>query len=236
MQALSSDSDVRILQQPRIVTSDNKEAKFFAGRDVSLLNGTTDGQVGTTSSFTQTAVGIGVNVRPRITQDNNVNMEIEILLSNLSATVINSNPVIDRRQTNTEVTLKNGQTIIISGIRREQETKKNRRVPFLGDIPVLGLAFQLNEIQNEVVELVIFLTPVVIENPDANDTNFNKNEIMRLRELSEPLEKSSDAIIRGSKFFEDLRNGEDLVKPVPDLGEVPGAAPLNDAKSPTPNP
>ncbi len=236
MQALSSDSDVRILQQPRIVTSDNKEAKFFAGRDVSLLNGETSGTVGTTSSFTQTAVGIGVNVRPRITQDNNVNMEIEILLSNLSATVINSNPVIDRRQTNTEVTLKNGQTIIISGIRREQETKKNRRVPFLGDIPLIGLAFQLNEIQNEVVELVVFLTPVVIDNPDANDSNYNVNERMRLQELSEPLDKSSDAIIRGSKFFEDLRSGENLVKPVPDLGEVPGAAPLNDAKSPTTNP
>ncbi|MSR40314.1 MAG: hypothetical protein EXS10_00200 [Phycisphaerales bacterium] len=238
MQALASDSDVRILQQPRIVTSDNKEAKFFAGRDVSLLTGETSGfgTTGTTASYNQTAVGIGLNVRPRITQDNNVNMEIEILLSNLSAAIVNSNPIIERRQTNTEVTLKNGQTIIISGIRREQETKKNRRIPFLGDIPIIGAAFALNEIQNEVVELVVFLTPVVIENPDANDHNYNVNELLRLRELSEPLDKSAESLIKGSKFFDDLRNGKDLVTPVPDLGEVPGAAPLGDATAPNKNP
>ncbi len=238
MQALATDSDVRILQQPRIVTSDNKEAKFFAGRDVSLLSGETSGfgTTGTTASYDQTPVGIGLNVRPRITQDNNVNMEIEILLSNLSAAVVNSNPIIDRRQTNTEITLKNGQTIIISGIRREQETKKNRRIPFLGDIPIIGAAFALNELQNEVVELVVFLTPVVIENPDANDSNYNVNERLRLRELSEPLEKSSESLIKGSKFFEDLKNGADLTAPIPDLGEVSGAAPLDDAKSTTKNP
>ena len=100
-------------------------------------------------------------MRPRITQDNNVAMEVEILLSNLSSTTINSNPVVDRRQTNTSVTVKNGQTIVISGIRREQETQINRRVPFLGDVPVLDWVFSSTERATEVVELVLFLVPLV---------------------------------------------------------------------------
>ncbi|MFM7260238.1 MAG: hypothetical protein ACKO3W_06500, partial [bacterium] len=115
------------------------------------------------------------------------------------------NPVIDRRQTNTNVTVKNGQTIVISGIRREQETQVDNRIPFLGDIPVLGAAFTSTQRQKEVVELVVFLVPVVVENPDANDANFNADERARLRILSEPLEKSSGKLLKESKFFEDLK-------------------------------
>ncbi len=212
LQALSTDNSVRILQQPRVFTRDNKEAKFVAGQDVSLITGNTSGfgTTGTTQSFEQQFVGVGINVRPRITQDNNVAMEVEILLSNLSASTasFNQNPVIDRRQTNTNVTVKNGQTIVISGIRREQETQIDRRLPFLGDIPILGAAFSSTERQKEVVELVVFLVPVVVENPDANDSNFNATELERLEQLQAPLEKSSEELLKESKFFEDIKSRE----------------------------
>ncbi|MEY3142279.1 MAG: hypothetical protein RLY21_772 [Planctomycetota bacterium] len=213
LQALSTDNSVRILQQPRVFTSDNKEAKFVAGSDVSFLTGETSGfQTGGTSqtSYQQQFVGVGVNVRPRITQDNNVAMEVEILLSNLSSTTINSNPVVDRRQTNTTVTVKNGQTIVISGIRREQETQIDRRIPFLGDIPLLGAAFSSTERSKEVVELVVFLVPIVVENPDANDANFNADERERLKQLQEPLEKGSKQLLQESKFFQDIKKGQSV--------------------------
>jgi type II secretion system protein D len=228
LQALSQDNNVRILQQPRVFTSDNKEAKFVAGSDVSFLQGETAGfgTAGTTTSFQQQFVGVGINVRPRITQDNNVAMEVEILLSNLSSTTINSNPVVDRRQTNTSVTVKNGQTIVISGIRREQETQINRRVPFLGDVPVLGALFSSTERATEVVELVVFLVPLVVENPDANDDNFNEAERERLRMLQEPLEQSIDKLTKEGKFFQDIKDG----------GKSPtapeGAAPAEDLPEP----
>jgi len=230
LQALSTDNSVRILQQPRVFTRDNKEAKFVAGQDVSIITGNTSGfgTTGTTQSFEQQFVGVGINVRPRITQDNNVAMEVEILLSNLSASTasFNQNPVIDRRQTNTNVTVKNGQTIVISGIRREQETTIDRRLPFLGDIPVLGAAFSSTERQKEVVELVVFLVPVVVENPDANDTNYNAAELKRLQQLQEPLEKSSETLLKESKFFEDIKS-EDRVHP-DNVGKSDPAAPAEE--------
>jgi len=232
LQALSTDNSVRILQQPRVFTRDNKEAKFVAGQDVSLITGNTSGfgTTGTTQSFEQQFVGVGINVRPRITQDNNVAMEVEILLSNLSASTasFNSNPVIDRRQTNTNVTVKNGQTIVISGIRREQETKIDRRLPFLGDIPVLGAAFSSTERQKEVVELVVFLVPVVVENPDANDSNFNETERERLKKLQEPLEKSSELLLKESKFFEDIKQPK-AVNPS-DIGKGESPEPKPDSE------
>ena len=232
LQALSTDNSVRILQQPRVFTRDNKEAKFVAGQDVSIITGNTAGfgTSGTTQSFEQQFVGVGINVRPRITQDNNVAMEVEILLSNLSASTasFNSNPVIDRRQTNTNVTVKNGQTIVISGIRREQETKIDRRLPFLGDIPVLGAAFSSTERQKEVVELVVFLVPVVVENPDANDSNFNETERERLKKLQEPLEKSSELLLKESKFFEDIKQPK-AVNPS-DIGKGQSPEPKPDSE------
>jgi general secretion pathway protein D len=115
LQALEEKTNVRILQQPRVFTSDNKEAKFFDGADVPFQTGqTTAGSAGgTTASFSQIAVGIGLNVRPRITKDRNVAMEIEVLYSNVArSTTTNTpgnNPTIDRRQTNTSVVVKNGQ-------------------------------------------------------------------------------------------------------------------------------
>ncbi len=203
LQALDQVTTVRILQQPRVFTSDNKEAVFFDGQDIPFQtqqsNSGTAG--GTTAAFEQISVGIGLNVRPRITKDRNVAMEIEVLLSNQNTTSpqgVGGNPVIDRRQTNTTVTIKNGQTIVISGIRREQRNYKKIKVPILGDIPGLDAIFAFTDDSTATKELVVFVTPIVVDNPDENDTNFNARDRERLRELAEPLQEKSRELWRQS--------------------------------------
>lgn len=202
LQALAQETTVRILQQPRVFTSDNKEAKFFQGQDVpfqasSLSNLNTGG--GVQANFDQIPVGIGLNVRPRITKDRNVNMQIEVLLSNVNVTSpegVGGNPIIDRRQTNTTATVKNGQTIVLSGIRKETENKIKNKVPLLGDVPVLDWVFANTSETKAVTELLVFVTPLVVDNPDANDSNFNAEERKRLRELAKPVAEMSKDLIR----------------------------------------
>ena len=80
-----------------------------------------------------------------------------------------SNPVVDRREATTTITVKNNQTIVISGIRKEEETDVERKVPLLGDIPILGNIFKSTNKTKGVTELLIFITPVVVDNPDEND-------------------------------------------------------------------
>ena len=203
LSALSEQNNVRILQRPRVFTSDNKEAKFFAGSDVTFQTGSTANDSGTTTSFEQEAIGIGLNVRPRITTERNVAMEIEILLSNLSSSFVNDNPVVNRRQTTTTVTVKNNQTIVLSGIRREDDTDVERKIPLLGDIPLVGPIFTSTEKGKSLVELVIFITPIVVDNPDENDTNFNVEERKRLDELSKPLEEMVKEL-GGDEFFDQI--------------------------------
>ena len=101
------------------------------------------------------------------------------------------NPTIKRRQTNTTVTVKNGQTIVLSGIRTESEGTTKRKVPILGDIPILDLLFSSESEASVVSELVVFVTPIVVDNPDDNDVNFNELDRKRLEQLSEPLSEGA---------------------------------------------
>ena len=221
LSALSEQNNVRILQRPRVFTSDNKEAKFFAGSDVTFQTGSTSNDSGTTTSFEQEAIGIGLNVRPRITTERNVAMEIEILLSNLSSSTINDNPVVNRRQTTTTVTVKNNQTIVLSGIRREDDTDVERKIPFFGDIPLIGSIFTSTEKGKSLVELVIFITPIVVDNPDENDTNFNAEERKRLDELSKPLDEMVKEL-GGNKFFDQI--DDDTTSPEDKKTEEPATS------------
>jgi type II secretion system protein D len=248
LQALEENTNVRILQQPRVFTSDNREAKFFDGADVPFQTGQTTGAAtggGTTASFSQIAVGIGLNVRPRITKDRNVAMEVEVLYSNLarvsSANTPGNNPTIDRRQTNTTVTVKNGQTIVISGIRTESEAKAKTKVPLLGDVPVLDWVFSSTESLTTTSELVLFVTPIVVDNPDENDTNYNVNELERLRTLEKPLDTKVQEMQRKAGL--NKAEGETApasspeAAPLPPLEDsMPTPAPLPDAPGPATQP
>jgi general secretion pathway protein D len=250
LQALEEQTQVRILQQPRVFTSDNQEAKFFDGADVPFQTGSTTGGTtggGTTSSFDQIAVGIGLNVRPRITKDLNVAMQIEILLSNVDTTTRTvvtpgNNPTIQRRQTNTSVVIKNGQTIVISGIRKETENKVKTKVPVLGDVPVLDWVFSSTEKVSAATELVLFVTPIVVENPDGNDTNYNVQEIERLRALQKPMDSKTEEML---KLLDDKKGTTEpaMANPTdepletimtPSVVRSPAAAPVSSGTTSTP--
>ena len=240
LQALSEETTVRILQEPRVFTSDNKEAKFFQGQDVpfqssSLSDLNTGG--GVNATFDQIPVGIGLNVRPRITKDRNVNMQIEVLLSNVNNTSpvgVGGNPVIDRRQTNTSVTVKNGQTIVLSGIRKETENKIKSKVPLLGEVPVLDWVFASTSETKATTELLVFVTPTVVDNPDENDANYNKDERKRLRELEKPVAEMSKELIKSRN----LRSDDETVLPGPTdpLAPIEAGQELPVAPAPAPAP
>jgi type II secretion system protein D len=230
LQALQQDTSVRILQQPRVATTDNKEAIFFNGQDVPFLASTGFGANtggGQVSAFEQISVGIGLNVRPRITKEKNVAMDIQVLYSNLASGVTvnpggSGNPTVTRRQTNTTVTIKNGQTVVIAGIRLETQDYKKQGFPILGDIPILDLVFGYQQDVKVVKELVIFITPTVIENPDENDTNFNVLERQRLEALAKPLSQTSKQLVEQGRILG--KDGIDPIAPItPNMGAGRGA-------------
>lgn len=189
-QALNRTNAVRVLQNPRIFTSDNQEAQFFDGQDVPFISDVLVTDVGgVRESFDRQEVGVRLNVRPRITVHGDVDMEIILELSSVVPGTAGPSIVIDRRETSTQVIVRDGQTIVLSGILREQESEIRRKIPILGDIPLLNLLFSSTDTEVTQSELIAFITPIIVENPSANDENFNVREREHLQKLSQPLQQ-----------------------------------------------
>ncbi|MBA4039501.1 MAG: hypothetical protein C0468_04130 [Planctomyces sp.] len=190
LQALSQKTDVRVLSEPRIFTADNQEAQFFDGQDIPFITDSQTTDVGALNqAFEYRAVGIVLRVRPRITPERNVDLSVNLQLSSIdpSATLFGGF-IVDRRETTTQLIVQDGQTVVISGIIRSEDTDVRRKVPLLGDIPLIGPIFQSVDRIKSNTELVTFITPIVIENP-VEQRRLNEPLRQRLDELRDELAK-----------------------------------------------
>lgn len=216
LQALGQDTDVSILSEPKIFTSDNQEAEFFDGQDIPFITDSqTNAQGNLVQSFDYRAVGIRLTARPRITVQQDVDLRVNVELSSIvPGQTINNAFVVDRRETTTQLIVKNGQTVVISGILREEATNIVRKVPLLGDIPLLGEIFKSRDITKTNTELLVFITPVVVNNTGESDP-VNERFIERLQGIKDDFGKGI------KKNDPRLRPGE-LVVPQP---EAPAGEP-----------
>ncbi|MBY0260713.1 MAG: hypothetical protein K2Q20_00115, partial [Phycisphaerales bacterium] len=194
LQALAQKTAVNILSEPRIFTSDNQQAEFFSGQDVPFI---TDSQTSTANnnliqSFDYRAVGIALRVRPRITVKRDVDLQINLELSNIEPSqTLFGGFIVDRRETTTHLIVRDGQTVVVSGILRTEESDTVRKVPLLGDIPLVGELFKSTEKTKNKTELIAFITPYVITNPeDAGATN--AKDLKRLDELKTELRPTEE--------------------------------------------
>lgn len=191
LQALAEKNTVNLLSEPKIFTSDNQEATFFDGQDIPFIsNSQTTDQGGQTQSFDYKAVGIRLSARPRITINGDVDLRVNVELSSIvQGQTLFGGAIINRRETTTQLIIKDRQTIVISGIMRQEESEIRRKVPLLGDIPGLGLLFQSKDVSTTNSELLVFITPIVVNNTDQNEqmsTPYNQ----RLDKLKEELQKN----------------------------------------------
>lgn len=172
LKALKEHSKLEVLSRPQIVTADNKPASINVGQRVPLI---TDSRVtvqgDTINSFRYEDIGVNLTVTPKISPDGFVKLDLGTTNSSLASSDVKINasatvPVINQRRANTTVSVQNGQTIIIGGLIGTQEDRRERKVPFFGDIPYLGVAFRSTKISREKKELLIFLTPQILASSD----------------------------------------------------------------------
>jgi general secretion pathway protein D len=190
IQALAQKSDLRVIQQPVVFTADNQEAYFFDGQEIPFITQTTiNAQGNPTDSFDYKEVGVVLNVRPRITVERDVDMELRLELSaTVPGVTLFGGAIIDKRLTTTHVIVKNGQTVVLSGILRERESKITRGIPLLSDIPLIGELFKHRENTTTQVELLAFVTPYVVDNPEESEDT-QSDYLQRLDEMLKPIEQ-----------------------------------------------
>ena len=208
LQALAEKTAVSVLSEPKIFTSDNQEATFFDGQDIPFISDsqTTD-QGNQIQSFDYKAVGIALRARPRITVNGDVDLRVNVELSSIvPGQTLFGGFIVNRRETTTQLIIKDRQTVVISGIMRQEDSDITRKVPILGDIPVLRLLFKSKEKTKTNSELLIFITPIVVNNTGENDA---LNEPYRER-----LEMLKDGLgVKSEPLTSEAANAPDAKKP-----------------------
>lgn len=178
---------INVLSMPRLLCTDNLESSLQVGQVIPQLTGSLTNQANTdsvTNSYEYKDVGLILTVTPHIRSGNLVALEIEQRIEELQTTTNNATPITSKREVKTSVLVANGQTVIIGGLIKEAEKELKNRVPFFSYIPLIGNLFKSTEKQREKVDLMIFLTPYIIETPE-HASQVTDNIIRNGQELSE---------------------------------------------------
>lgn len=167
LKALENRGVVEVLAQPNLITQDGKEASFLAGGEYPfpVVQGTSAGTGAVTIEFKE--YGVRLNFIPTITPRGTIRLQVAPEVSSLdftNAVQISgfTIPAIAVRNVNTEVELGNGQSFIIGGLLDNRETDTFEKIPFLGDIPILGKFFQSMTKTRTNTELMVIVTPEIV--------------------------------------------------------------------------
>lgn len=168
LQALALKDQATIRANPRIATVDGKEATVRVGKEAyySLLQGTT---LYSYVTLEKISTGITLKITPCVGKDGEITTDIAIEVSDVTGSGATNLPVTSVRTVNTRVQIANGETIGIGGLLSENKREQRHRVPFLGDIPILGYLFGNTTTTKETTEVVVLITPHLLINPNEFD-------------------------------------------------------------------
>ena len=159
LSALESDGFGEIVSQPKVLTGDKQQAVIKSGTEIAYQKATSSGA--TSIEFKEAVLQL--EVTPQITPDNRIIMDLLVSQDSVGAFTPTGEPSIDITQIKTQALVGNGQTLVLGGIFQTEEVKGVDKVPVLGDIPFLGRLFR-NDLRNvEKREILIFITPKIID-------------------------------------------------------------------------
>ena len=164
LSALEADSRGKVVSSPRVVTADNQKASIEQGTEIPYV---TPGSANSPATVQFKKAVLRLDVTPQITPDNRVIMTVEIRKDSVGQLVNLGGgftvPAIDTKNVITQIAVNNGDTAVIGGIYEETVNNDVTKLPFLGDLPVIGYLFKTTNKAVEKTELLIFLTPRVVK-------------------------------------------------------------------------
>ena len=159
LRALESEGKSQTISQPRIITANQRTARISQGEERAFQS--VDGNDNPDTEFKEAELSL--EVTPQITPDNRIIMDLVIKNDSFRESEFGGEPPIDTNQIETQVLVDNGQTVVLGGILTTEELRQIAKTPLLGDIPLLGRLFRYTEESNEKVELLVFITPRLLD-------------------------------------------------------------------------
>lgn len=217
---LEQNGKATILAEPQLSARNGAEASFLAGGEypytVSTINGTT---------VMFKPYGVKLDIVPRVDRHGVIRATIKSEVSAIDTSFSTvAGPALSTRKTNTEFNVRNGETLVLSGLLQRNNSTDIDKVPFLGDLPVLGALFRSKRFQNNETELVVFVTPTIVDSQSPGLVD----------RVERTTEKLHDNLGRAPYLSDPLQPGHNpaqsnAVPPVPEV--TPSAlapAPTND--------
>ena len=156
--ALESDLRGKIVSSPRVTTANQQKAKIASGTEIPYLQASSSGA--TNVAFKEAVLSL--EVTPQITPDDKIIMDLEVKKEKIGQ-IFFGVPSIDTQNVTTQVLVSNGETAVLGGIYEQTERNDVDKVPFFGDIPIIGNAFKRRTKQDDRTELLIFITPKIMD-------------------------------------------------------------------------
>jgi type IV pilus assembly protein PilQ len=166
LSALESEGRAELISSPRLIATNQQPAIIDSGQEIPYQESTSSGA--TAVSFKKAVLSL--RVTPQITPDSKILMDLKINQDTASTQLFNGVPAILTKEIQTNVLVSNGQTIVLGGIYHQDKSKTINRVPFLGQLPVVGNLFKNTRVSLKNDELLIFITPKIIANSQSITT------------------------------------------------------------------
>ena len=205
LHALAGETDITILSSPQVLVLNNETAKIEVGKEVPVV--TTETYRDTTTTATDSVdktveyknTGVILEVTPKINYNGIIILDVdqEVSSAELNTTSGIESPVISKRQVNTKMAVKDGQSVLIGGLIKNETNTIESGVPLLKDIPWLGYLFKYEKDKKVKQELMIMITPYVIETEDVLDQYIrefkDKVQGLRAKMMDRPMAASDEA-------------------------------------------
>ncbi|MBN1592008.1 MAG: type II secretion system secretin GspD [Candidatus Coatesbacteria bacterium] len=173
LNAYASQSKLNVLSTPRIIASNNQEAKIYVGKDVPIVTSETSSSTSAASDFDVRRTiqykdtGVILDVKPYVNERSKIKLEINQTVSDAQTNKIggSDSPIVNRREVKTTVFMDNKNTLLIGGMIKKNTNTAREGIPLLMDIPYLGKLFSSTSIIETNIELLILITPTIIDTP-----------------------------------------------------------------------
>ncbi|PUE65678.1 type II secretion system protein GspD [Arcobacter lacus] len=197
---LQQNGALDIVSEPSILAIDNKESSIYVGEKISVeISSTlTDGGLQRTN-YEREDIGLTLKVKPRISSDSKLTLEINTLLEGVKSTSVSAgqNPDTLKKEIKTAAILNNGESVIIGGLIENKNETIEQKVPVLGDIPLFGELFKNDSKMNKKNNLVIIVTPYMI--PKSKDITYIREQLSELKKLEDKYLQDSLSAIKNNK-------------------------------------
>lgn len=221
---MTQNGTASILAEPQLSARNGAKASFLAGGEYPYAVQTTNGP-----SVVFKPYGIRLDIQPRVDRNGVIRATIESEVSSIDASVTTAfGPALSSRKTNTEFNVRSGETMVLSGLLSRKTSTTIDKVPLLGDIPILGALFRSKRFQNDETELVVFVTPTVVDSRSpglvdrvSKTTERLQQELGRQPFLTNALQPDRDA----SRFTEGAVLAPAAAVPPPAADATPVAPP-----------